>query len=114
MQVTTIGLDVAKNVFQVHGVNKRGHVVLTKRLSRKKLLPFFAQLPPCLIGMEASGGTHYWARELTQLGHTVKLIRPQFVTPYRQSQQNAAHDDRPRPCHRLGAANGEPGQQHTG
>jgi transposase len=92
MQVTTIGLDVAKNVLQVHGVNQRGHVILTKRLARKKVLPFFAQLSPCLIGIEASGGTHYWARELMKLGHTVKLISPQFVTPYRQSQKNDAND----------------------
>ena len=82
MQITTLGIDVAKQVFQLHGVDKHGHVVLTKRLSRAKVLPFMAQLPPCLIGMEASGSAHDWARELTKLGHTVKLMSPQFVQPY--------------------------------
>ena len=92
MQITTLGLDVAKHVFQLHGVDQRGHVVLTTRLSRAKVLPFLAQLPPCLIGMEASGGAHYWARELTKLGHTVKLMSPQFVRPYVQRQKNDAND----------------------
>ncbi len=68
MQMTTLGIDVAKPVFQLHGVDKRGHVVLIKRLSRAKVLPCVAQLPSCLIGMEASGGAHDWARELTKLG----------------------------------------------
>jgi transposase len=92
MQITTLGLDGAKHVFQLHGVDKRGHVVLTKRLSRAKLLPCVAPLPPCLIGMEASGGAHDWAREFTKRGHTVKLMSPQFVRPYVQRQQNAAND----------------------
>jgi transposase len=92
MQITTLGIDMAKHVFQLHGVDKHGHVVLTKRLSRAKVLPFMAQLPPCLIGMEASGGAHYWARELTKLGHTVKLMSPQFVRPYVQRQKNDAND----------------------
>ena len=80
-QVTTLGSDIAKNVVFLHGVDTHGHVVVTKRLARSKVLPFVAQLPPCLTGMEASGGTHYWAREFTKLGHTVKLMPPQFVTP---------------------------------
>lgn len=92
MQITTLGIDVAKHVFQLHGVDKRGHVVLTKRLSRAKVLPFVAQLPTCLIGMEATGGAHYWAREFTKLGHTVKLMSPQFVRPYVQRQKNDAND----------------------
>jgi transposase len=92
MQITTLGIDVAKHVFPLHGVDKHGHVVLTKRLSRTKVLPFIAQLPPCLIGMEASGGAHYWAREFSKLGHTVKLMSPQFVRPYVQRQKNDAND----------------------
>ena len=91
-QVTTVGIDIAKNVVCIHGVDARGHVVVKKRLARQKVLPFMAQLPPCLIGMEASGGAHYWAREFTQLGHTVKLMAPQFVTPYVQSQKNDPND----------------------
>ena len=92
MQITTLGIDVAKHLFQLHGVDTHGNVVLTKRLSRAKVQPFIAQLPPCLIGMEASGGTHYWAREFTKLGHTVKLMSPQFVRPYVQRQKNDAND----------------------
>jgi transposase len=92
MQITTLGIDVAKHVFQLHGVDTHGNVVLTKRLSRAKVLAFIAQLPPCLIGMEASGGTHDWAREFTTLGHTVKLMSPQLVRPYVQRQKNDAND----------------------
>jgi transposase len=85
-------MDVAKHVFQLHGIDKHGTVVLTKRLSRPKVLPCIAQLPPCLIGLEASGGTHDWAREFTTLGHTVKLMSPQLVRPYVQRQKNDAND----------------------
>jgi transposase len=92
MQVTTVGIELAKNVVQVHGVDRHGHVVLRTRLPRKQVLPFMAQLPPCLIGVEASGGAHYWARELMTLGHTVKLMSPQFVRPYVQRQKNDAND----------------------
>src|ERR671932_1259084 len=91
-QVTTVGIDLAKNVVCVHGVDTHGHVVVKKRLARQKVLPFVAQLTPCLIGMEASGGAHYWAREFTKLGHTVKLMPPQFVKPYVQSQKNDPND----------------------
>jgi transposase len=91
-QVTTMGIHIAKNVVFVHGVDTHGHVVVTKRLARQKVLPFVAQLSPCLIGMEASGGAHYWAREFTKLGHTVKLMPPQFVKPYVQSQKNDPND----------------------
>ncbi len=92
MWCTTVGIDIAKNVVCIHGVDAHGHVVVQKRLARQKVLPFMAQLPPCLLGMEASGGAHYWAREFTQLGHTVKLMSPQFVKPYVQSQKNDPND----------------------
>ena len=77
MNVTTIGLDLAKNVFQVHGADAKGHVTFKKRLARAKVLLFFVNLPPCLIGMEACAGAHYWARELRALGHDVRLMPPQ-------------------------------------
>jgi transposase len=92
MQVTTLGIDLAKNVVQVHGVDAKRHVVLRKRFSRAKVLPFLAQLPPYLIGIEASGGAHHGARELSKLGHTVKLMSPQFVRPYVKNQKNDAND----------------------
>jgi transposase len=91
-QVTTLGVDIAKNGVCIHGIDAHGHVIVKKRLARQKVLPFVAQLPPCLIGMEASGGAHYWAREFTQRGHTVKLLSPQFVKPYVQSQKNDPND----------------------
>jgi transposase len=91
-QVTTVGIDLAKNVVCIHGVDTQGNVVVKKRLARQKVLPFVAQLPSCLIGMEASGGAHYWARECIKLGHTVKLMSPQFVKPYVQSQKNDPND----------------------
>jgi transposase len=91
-QVTTRGIESAKNVFQLHGVNGRGKIVLQKRLSRNKVLAFIAQLPAGLLGMEASGGAHYWARECTKLGHAVKLMAPQFVKPSLQGNKNDAHD----------------------
>jgi transposase len=74
MQVTTIGLDIAKNVFQVHGIDAREKVVVRKRLRRSQVIAFFAALTPCLIGMEACATAHYWARELTKLGHKVRLM----------------------------------------
>ena len=92
MKVTRIGLDTAKNVFQVHGVDGHGKVVLQKQLTRSRMLEFFANLPPCLVGMEACAGTHYWARELTKLGHCVRLMAAQFVAPYRKSGKNDAND----------------------
>ena len=81
-QVATWGIDAAKNLFQLHGVDVHGKVVLKKRLVRHQVLAFLAGLAPCLSGLEASGSAPYWARELTKLGHTVQLISPQFVTPY--------------------------------
>ena len=87
MQVTTVGLDLAKHVFQVHGVDRRGRVVLRKRLSRSRLLDFFANLPPCVIGMEACGGAHYWARELQALGHEVRLMPAVLRSALCEAQQ---------------------------
>lgn len=92
MNVTTLGIDLAKNVFQLHGVNRHGKAVLTKRVTRAKLAETVANLPPCLIGLEACASSHYWARELEKFGHTVKLIAPQFVKPYVKSNKNDARD----------------------
>jgi transposase len=92
MKITTIGLDLAKNVFQVHGVDERGKPVLKKQLKRAQVLPFFANLEPCLIGMEACASAHHWARKLEQLGHTVKLMAPQFVKPYVKTNKHDAAD----------------------
>ena len=92
MQITTIGIDLAKNVFQVHGVDGRGKVVLRKQLRRDQVASFFANLPVCLVGMEACGSAHHWARKLQSLGHTVKLMAPQFVKPYVKSNKNDAAD----------------------
>jgi len=80
--IITIGLDLAKKVFQVHGVDAEGKVVVARKLRRKEVLSFFAKLPPCLVGMEACGSAHYWAREITKLGHTVKLMPPKYVKAY--------------------------------
>jgi transposase len=92
MKITTIGLDIAKNVFQVHGVNLQGKAVLKKALKRDQLMSFFANLEPCLIGMEACSSAHHWARQLQALGHTVKLMAPQFVKPYVKTNKNDAAD----------------------
>ncbi len=92
MQVTTAGLDLAKNVFQVHGVDGKGKTVLRKRLARKAVPPFFANLTPCLIGMKAQGSSNYWARELIKLGHEVRLMSPQFVKPYLKRSKNDQND----------------------
>jgi transposase len=92
MKITTVGIDLAKNVFQVHGVDQRGKVVVRKRLRRNQVVMFFAQLRPCLVGMEACGGAHYWARKLQAQGHTVKLMAPQFVKPYVKANKTDAAD----------------------
>jgi len=86
------GLDIAKQVFQVHGVNEHGAVKARKTLPRAKVLEYFAQLPQGLIGIEACGSAHYWARELTKLGHTVKLMAAQYVAAYRKRGKNDAND----------------------
>ena len=92
MQVTRIGLDIAKSVFQVHGVDAHGKVMVRKQLSRSKVLPFFAQLPVCRIGLEACGSAHYWGRELQKLGHDVRLMAVQLIKPYRTKQKNDRND----------------------
>ena len=92
MQITTIGIDLAKSVFQVHGVDTAGNVVVKKQVRRTDMPEFFANLPPCLIGMEACGSAHYWARKLEGMGHTVKLMAPQFVKPYVKTNKNDAAD----------------------
>lgn len=92
MKLTTIGIDLAKNVFQVHGADDKGRAVLKKQLKRAQMLPFFANLPPCRIGLEACGSAHYWARKLQALGHTVQLIAPQYVKPFVKRNKNDAAD----------------------
>jgi len=92
MEITTVGLDLAKSVFQVHAVNRQGKKVLNKQLKRNQLAEFFVKLPPCLIGMEACGSAHYWARKLASYGHTVRLMAPQFVKPYVKSNKNDVAD----------------------
>lgn len=92
MKITRVGLDIAKLVFQLHGVDEQGKARVSKKLARAKVLEFFVQLPPCIIGIEACGGAHYWGRELTKLGHTVKLMAAQFVVPYRKRGKNDAND----------------------
>ena len=92
MQVTTIGLDLAKHIFQLHGIDAQGRIVLRRRLRRAELLPFFEALPPCLIGLEACGTAHHWARQLAALGHTVRLMPPAYVKPYVKRQKNDMAD----------------------
>ena len=92
MNVTTIGIDLAKSVFQVHGVDKDGKTVIQKRMRRSKVLEFFIQLAPCLIGMEACSSAHYWARKLREQDHEVKLMAPQFVKPYVKANKTDAAD----------------------
>src|SRR5580700_10757555 len=91
-EVSTIGLDIAKSVFQVHGVDVDGAVVVRKRISRSKMLEFFAGLPPCLVGIEACPSAHHWGRELARLGHTVKLMPPSYVKAYLKRSKNDAND----------------------
>ena len=92
MQVTTIGLDIAKNVFQVHGIDAKENVVVRKQLRRGQVIAFFKALPPCLIGMEACATAHYWARELTKLGHEVRLMPAKDVKAYVKRNKNDAAD----------------------
>ena len=90
--VTTVGLDIAKSVFQVHGVDGAGQVVVRRQLKRRYVLAFFEKLPPCLVGIEACASSHHWSRELKALGHTVKLMPPAYVKPYVKRQKNDATD----------------------
>lgn len=92
MKITTVGIDLAKNVFQVHGVNEHGKTVLKKQLKRGQMAMFFMHLPTCLIGMEACGSAHHWARKLQSMGHVVRLISPQFVKPYVKTNKNDVAD----------------------
>ena len=92
MKITTIGIDLAKEVFQIHGVDAHGKAVLRKQLRRGEMSKFFANMEPCLIGMEACGSSHHWARKLGEFGHTVKLMAPQFVKPYVKTNKNDMAD----------------------
>ncbi|MEB0114728.1 IS110 family transposase [Variovorax sp. RTB1] len=92
MKITTVGIDLAKSVFQVHGIDEHAKAVLKKQLKRDQMGAFFANLPPCLIGMEACGSAHHWARKLQGFGHTVKLMPPQFVKPYVKTDKNEVAD----------------------
>jgi transposase len=92
MQVTTIGLDIAKNVFQVHGIDATEKVVVRKQLRRGQVMKFFAALSPCLVGMEACASAHYWARELTKLGHEVRLMPAKDVKAYVKRNKTDAAD----------------------
>jgi transposase len=91
-KISTIGLDLAKHVFQVHGVDEQGAVAVRKRLRRGEVIEFFARLPPCIVGIEACGSAHYWAREIVALGHDVKLMPPSYVKPYVKRGKNDAVD----------------------
>src|SRR5512132_203570 len=91
-EVSTIGLDIAKSVFQIHGVNAAGAVVMRKRITRAKLLEFFAALSPCLVGIEACPTAHHWSRQLQALGHTVRLLPPSYVKAYLKRGKNDAND----------------------
>ena len=90
--ITTIGLDIAKSVFQIHGVDAAGNVIVRRQLKRRYVLPFFQKLPPCLVGIEACASSHHWSRELQALGHTVRLMPPAYVRPYVKRQKNDAAD----------------------
>ena len=90
--VTTVGLDIAKSVFQIHGVDAAGNVIVRRQLKRRYVLPFFQKLPPCLVGIEACASSHHWSRELQALGHTVRLMPPAYVRPYVKRHKNDAAD----------------------
>src|ERR1017187_4023678 len=92
MQITTIGLDIAKNVFQIHGIDAKENVVVRKQLRRSQVIAFFAALPPCLVGMEACATAHYWARELRKLGHEVRLMPAKDVKASLKRNKNDAAD----------------------
>lgn len=104
MKITAIGIDLAKNVFQVHAIDENGKKVFNKPLKREQMAAFFVNLPPCLIGMEACGGAHHWARKLQGMGHTVRLMASQFVKPYVKTNKNDAADAEAI-CEAVGRAN---------
>jgi transposase len=88
--ITTLGLDIAKSVFQVHGIDAAGNVIIRRQLKRRNVLAFFQKLPPCLVGIEACASSHHWSRELQALGHTVRLMPPAYVKPYVKRHKNDA------------------------
>ena len=90
--IATIGLDIAKSVFQVHGIDAEGKVIIRRQFKRRYFLVFFQKLPPCLVGIEACASSHHWSRELKALGHTVRLMPPVYVKPYVRRQKNDATD----------------------
>src|ERR1700685_1082669 len=90
--ITTIGLDIAKSVFQVHAIDADGNIVIRRQVKRRYVLAFFQKLPPCLVGIEACASAHHWSRELQALGHTVRLMRPAYVKPYVKGHKNDAID----------------------
>jgi transposase len=104
MKITTVGIDLAENLFQVHGVDERGKAVLRKQLRRAQVTVFFANLPPCVVGMEACASAHYWGRTLSRFGHTVRLMASQFVKPYVKTNKNDAADAEAI-CEAVGRAN---------
>ena len=91
-EIATIGLDLAKNVFQIHGIGMAGQELIRRQIRRAEVLKFFASLPPCLVGMEACATAHHWAREITKLGHHVKLMPPAYVKPYVKRGKTDAAD----------------------
>ncbi len=92
MEISTIGLDLAKSIFQVHAISAAGETLVRKPLRRSQLLPFFTKLPPCRVGIEACGTSHHWARELIRLGHDVRLMPPAYVKPYVKRGKTDAND----------------------
>src|SRR5271154_3254160 len=95
--ITTIGLDIAKSVFQVHGIDTEGRVIVGRQLKRHYVLAFFRKLPPCLVGIEACASSHHWSRELQVLGHTVRLMQPAYVKPYVKRRKNDMADAEGKP-----------------
>jgi transposase len=91
-EISVLGIDLAKNIFQLHGADRVGNTVLKKKLNRRQLVLFVSNLPKCVIAMEACGGSHYWGRKFGDMGHQVKLISPQFVKPFVKSNKNDAND----------------------
>lgn len=92
MDIKAVGIDIAKNIFQVYGINSQGRCIIQKRLTRNKLSEFMVTLPPCLVGIEACGGSHYWARKFNSFGHDVKLMNPSYVKPYVKTNKNDLND----------------------